>query len=209
MNEKLFNAMAELKEDLLFPEIRSAMDAGIPAGEILQDLQKGMTEVGNRFQAGKYFLSELIISGEIFKEAVEIMGETETDGEDGSSAGTFLIGTVEGDIHDIGKNIAASLLQSNGFKVIDIGINVKPEVFVEQVKENNPDIIGLSCLLTTAFESMKNTIDALREANLTEGKLVMIGGGPINDQVKEHTGADDYCNSAQDGVFKAKAFMEA
>ncbi len=207
MGDKLYNAMADLKEDLLFPEIRSALDSGVAPAMVLEELQKGMTDVGRGFEAGNYFLSELIISGETFKEAVEAMGGDDTGAEEKSSAGTFLIGTVEGDIHDIGKNIAGSLLQSNGFKVVDIGINVKSDVFVDEVKKNNPDIIGLSCLLTTAFNSMKTTVDALRAEGLTQGKMVMIGGGPINEQVREHTGADAFCNSAQDGVVKAKAFM--
>ena len=207
MDDKLYNAMADLKEDLLFPEIRSALDSGVAQAMVLEELQKGMIEVGPRFEAGNYFLSELIISGETFKKAVEAMGGDDTGAEEKSSAETFLIGTVEGDIHDIGKNIAGSLLQSNGFKVVDIGINVKSDVFVDEVKKNNPDIIGLSCLLTTAFNSMKTTVDALRAEGLTQGKMVMIGGGPINEQVREHTGADAFCNSAQDGVVKAKAFM--
>lgn len=205
MSENLIKTMADLDEDVLFDEIRSAMDAGTPTGEIMSALQEGMFEVGRRFQTQEYFLTDLILSGELFKEAVEILGLSEQ--ENANSIGTFLIGTVYSDIHDIGKNIVVSVLKSNGFKVIDIGINVPKEDFVKAVREEKPQIIGISCLLTTAFDHMKELIAALRAEGLTDGRFVIIGGGPVDEHTVVYTDADDFCNNAQDGVMKARKFL--
>lgn len=206
MIEKIVNAMADMDEDVLFEEIRSQLNTGTPVQAILADLQEGMDEVGRRFETKEYFLSDLILSGEIFKEAIESMGLSKEEESD-SNIGTFLIGTVYGDIHDIGKNIVISVLKSNGFKVVDIGINVKAEAFVKAVKEENPQIIGMSCLLTTAFDYMKEAIDALRAEGLTEGRLVLIGGAPVDAHTVEYTGADDFCTNAQEGVKKSRKFL--
>lgn len=205
MNEKIPNAMADLAEDVLFGEIRSELKAGTPVEAVLAALQEGMTEVGRRYESGKYFLSELILAGEIFKEAVQAMGFAEEKA--GNNMGTFLIGTVYGDIHDIGKNIVVSVMKANGFNVVDIGVDVKAETFVRAVKEERPQIIGLSCLLTTAFGHMKETIEALRAEGLTAGRLVLIGGAPVDAHTVAFTGADDFCTNAQEGVKKARKFL--
>ncbi|UWG98268.1 cobalamin-dependent protein [Dehalobacter sp. DCM] len=205
MIEKLVNTMAELDEDALFDEIRAEMAAGTSTDEIMASLQDGMFEVGRRFQTQEYFLTDLIMSGELFKESVELLGLTED--ESVNSVGTFLIGTVYSDIHDIGKNIAASVLKSNGFKVVDIGINVPKEDFVKAVREAQPQIIGISCLLTTAFDHVKELINALKAEGLTEGRFVIIGGGPVDAHTVAYTGADAYCNDAQDGMMQARKFL--
>lgn len=205
MIEKLVNTMADLDEDVLFDAIRSAIDAGTPTDEIMASLQEGMSEVGRRFQSQEYFLTDLILSGELFKESVEILGLSEE--ENTNHIGTFLIGTVYSDIHDIGKNIVVSVLKSNGFKVIDIGINVPKDDFVKAVREEKPQIIGISCLLTTAFDHMRDLIAALKAEGLTEGRFVIIGGGPVDEHTAQYTGADDFCNNAQDGVMKARKFL--
>lgn len=205
MIEKLVNTMADLDEDVLFNEIRSAVDSGTPADEILSSLQEGLLEVGRRFQAQEYFLSELILSGELFKEAVDSLGLSEQ--ENTQAIGTFLLGTVYSDIHDIGKNIVASVFKSNGFKVVDIGINVPKEDFVKAVREEKPQIIGISCLLTTAFDHMKELIEALKAEGLTEGRFVIIGGGPVDEHTAAYTGADGFCNNAQDGLMQSRKFL--
>lgn len=207
MSQEIVKAMAELNEDTLEQKIKEAIGAATPVESILADLQAGMDEIGRRFETKEYFLSELIMSAEIFKETVAGLGSSEAENK--NKLGTFLIGTVFGDIHDIGKNIVASVMSSNGFRVVDIGVDVSAEAFVKSVKEEQPEIIGLSCLLTTAFDSMKTVIEALRAENLLDGRLLLIGGGPVDKHTVTYVGADDYCESAQDGVKKAQAYLEA
>jgi len=207
MNQKIIDAMANLDDELLMKEVKAAFDGGTPTAEIIADLQKGLDIVGQRFAKKEYYLSELMMSAELFNEASEIFG-----GEDEVSAavakiGTFVIGTVQTDIHDIGKNIVASVMKSNGFKVIDLGVDVPIKTFVDAIREYKPEVIGLSCLLTTSFDSMKKTIEAIRAEGLDKGRLILIGGGPVDDKTVEYVGADARCETAQETVIRAKKFL--
>ncbi len=208
MIQAIVDAMADLEDDLLFDEVRKAYEAGTPVPELIESLQEGMSIVGERFEEREYFLAELMMSAELFNEASEIFG-----GEDEESAankiGTFLIATVQTDIHDIGKNIVASVMKSNGFQVIDLGVDVPVQKVVDAVREYQPQVIGLSCLLTTCFDYMKETIDAIRAEGLDKGRLILIGGGPVDDATVEYVGADARCETAQVTVIKAKEFLEA
>ena len=206
MSEKLSNAMAELEEEKVNELVADYMAKGVPALEILAGLQSGMDEVGRRFASKEYFLSELIMSGDIFKTAVEALGDAFSDSA--MKLGKIVIGTVKDDIHDIGKDIAATLLACNGFDVIDIGIDVPAEKFIEAIKEHNPEIIGMSCLLTSCFESMKSIVEAIDEAGLREGRKLIIGGGIINQTVADYVKADAFTNSAQEAVGICKNFLQ-
>ncbi|NTU90008.1 MAG: cobalamin-binding protein [Actinobacteria bacterium] len=208
MNEALVQAMGDLEEDLLFEEVKKDIAAGRPNLDIIADLQVGLNIVGDLFAKKEYFLSELIMSAEIFKEAQELLVD-DGSGDEKEYIGTFVMGTVATDIHDIGKNIVTSVMGSNGFRVIDVGIDAPIEKYIEAIKEYQPEVVGFSCLLTTAFDSMKNTITAIREAGLDEGRLLMIGGGPCDSDTLKYVGGDAYCETAQDGVTEAKKFLEA
>lgn len=204
MNEAIVNALTELDDDLLYAEVQKALDAGTPTLDIIADLQQGMVNVGEKFAAKEYYLSELILSAEMFNEAEAMLGDTGPQAE--AKYGTFLMGTVQGDIHDIGKNIVISVMRSNGFNVVDLGVDVPPDKFVEAIREYDPKVVGMSCLLTTAFPSLKATVDAVDAAGLHEGRLLLIGGGPVDKSTLEFSGADGDCPSPQDTVRLAQEF---
>lgn len=207
MYEELTKALAQLDEDTLLDGVKELFDKGYPALEILAALQKGMEEVGEKFEAKEYFLSELIMSADIFKDAANILGDA-FSADTNVKLGTVVIGTVKEDIHDIGKDIVVTILRCNGFNVIDLGVDVPHENFVEAVKEHNPQIIGLSCLLTSAFDNMRDAIAAIEAAGLREGRTILIGGGPTDDKVKEYVKADRVCKNAQDAVAACKKALE-
>ena len=206
MNQKIIDAMADLEDEILMEEVQAAVDAGEPAGDIIADLQKGLDIVGTRFAEKEYFLSELMMSAELFNEASQLLG-SEEEADTSGKLGTFVIGTVETDIHDIGKNIVASVMKSNGFNVIDLGVEVPVQKFVDAVREYQPQVIGLSCLLTTCFDYMKKTIESIRGEGLDKGRLILIGGGPVDDRTVAYVGADARCETAQVTVEKAKQFL--
>jgi methylmalonyl-CoA mutase cobalamin-binding domain/chain len=163
-----------------------------------------MKTIGDKYEAGEYFLSELIMSAEIFKRALEELGLDKSAADTGAR-GTVVLGTVHTDIHDIGKNIVASVLGANGFKVVDLGVDVPVEKFVEAAEENAAQVVGLSCLLTTAFPAMGETIAALAAAGLRDKITVMIGGGPVTPELAAQLGADGAGASAQEAVTLAAA----
>ena len=176
------------------------MKGGAPPLEIIEELNAGMTEVGERFTIGEYFLSELIYSGHIMK---EIMGRLEPllgDIGVGKSAGTIVIGTVKGDIHDIGKNTVATLLRGVGFEVIDLGVDVPAETFVEKVRKTGAKVLGLSALLNFTYPEMKTVVDTLVAAGIRDQVKVIIGGAPTNEEVREYVRADYYAVDAPAGV---------
>lgn len=207
MDQVFIDAVADLKEDEALGLAREKLNKGDDALGILDDARRAMEVVGKRFEEEEYFLPQLIYAGEILKQVAEIV-QPELSKEAGSGGeGKVLIGTVAGDIHDIGKNIVSFMLEVNGFEVHDIGIDVPVQRFVDEVRDKEPDIVGLSGLLTLAFDSMKETIDALDEAGLRDKVKVMIGGGQTDEQVRQYTGADVYCPDAMAGVRQAKQWL--
>jgi methanogenic corrinoid protein MtbC1 len=175
--------------------------------KILEDSRKGMEMVGKRFASGEYFIPDLIYSGEILRQISEIVKPRLTGTAKQQKLGKFLLATVAGDIHDIGKDIVAFMMDISGFEVIDLGIDVPKEKIVEAIRVNKPQIVGLSGFLTLAFESMKETIDAIKAAGLRNNIKIMIGGGQIDDEVKRYTGADAYRPDAVSAVALAKEWM--
>ncbi|BCV21476.1 cobalamin B12-binding domain-containing protein [Moorella sp. Hama-1] len=204
--DTLSKAMAELEEEQVLAEVKERLGGGVAPLEIVKTLQEGMVEVGNLFESGEYFLSELIMAGEIMKGAMDIL-EPRLGGESGDHKGTIVIGTVKGDIHDLGKNIVIMLLKGAGYKVVDLGVDVPKEKFVEALQETKAPLVGMSVLLTSCQEAMKETIEAIRGAGLDT--RVVIGGNYIDETVKNHVGADYYAITATDGVKVAAEVFRA
>lgn len=201
MQEKLKELMADLKEKEALEVVKEMLDNGEDPLEVLEVCRNAVEIVGKRFEDGKYFIPDLLMSGEIM-EGISDLVKPHISSDDGETqkCGKVLIGTVEGDIHDIGKNIVTFMLEVNGFDVIDIGVDVPPAVFVEKVKEFKPQVVGLSGLLTLAFDSMKKTIEALENTGLRDQVKVMIGGSPTDEKVAEYVGADAYGKDANVAV---------
>lgn len=200
MSEELSTALVELKRDEAVEIVRSKIDGGEDPLQILEECRRGMTIVGDRFQKGEYFLAELILSAEIFKGAVAILEPYLASASKSEPLGKVVLATMKGDIHDLGKNILATLLKSQGFEVHDLGVDVAPSLVVDKVRETGPDFVGFSVLITTAFESMKQAAAMLREAGLRERLKLMIGGGVTTPAVRDYVGADFQTTDATEGV---------
>jgi corrinoid protein of di/trimethylamine methyltransferase len=206
MYDALATMLAELQEDETLAEVRKALDEGGDPLTLVEGLRQGMSDVGRRFEDKEYFLSELIMSAEIFKEAIALI-EPHLEAGAGQTKGSVVIGTAKGDIHDIGKNIVATLLRCEGYDVHDLGVDVPPDAFVDKLKETGAQLLALSGLLTLAFDSMKETVDTLAEAGLRDKVKVIIGGGPVNEKVVEFSGADAYGVDAAYAVKLASEYL--
>ena len=204
MSSELARRLGELDEDGVLARVQALKEQGVPGLDIIQELQEGMQAVGQKYEAKEYFLSELIMSAEIFNEAIDALGEI--SGSDQSHLGNFVLGTIYGDIHDIGKNIVGTVLKCNGFNVIDLGVDVPAAKFIETIKEYKPKVIGFSCLLTTAFENIKTAIEEIEKAGLRKDVKILIGGGPVDQSVCDYVKADAVCRSAQEAVDVAQKF---
>ena len=203
----LAEVVGELEEEEMLEVLNKVMeDGGAQAAEALAECQKGLDAVGERFETGEYFISDLVFAGEMMSEAVEIM-KPALAGEAGSNMGKMILCTVEGDLHDIGKNIVRGMLEAGGFEVIDLGIDTPAEKVVETAKENNIKIIALSGVLTIAIGGMRRTIALLKESGLDA--KVIIGGAPVNEAVREEVGADAWAYNPQDTVRICQAWATA
>ena len=201
---ELINGMAVLDEELVVQGVHEQIAAGIPAIEILSQLQQGMEQVGKLYETHEYYLSELIMAADVFSTAATLLSSALLSGGETQTLGTMVLGTVKDDIHDIGKNIVATILNCNGFKVIDLGVDVPIADFVDAVKSRKPAVVGMCCLLTTAFDNMKATVAAVKEAY--PPAKVLVGGGPVDERVMSYCGADGYCKSAYDAVDLTKRY---
>jgi len=197
---QLAQAMADLDKNHVIALVENKLKGSIPPLEIVKELNDGMIEIGNRFTACEYYISELIYSSHIYKEVMVFLGPHLSQIELDQKAGTVVIGTVRGDIHDIGKNIVVTLLRNAGFKTIDLGVDVAADKFVEALKETRAKALALSCLLNLAITEMKNVVDALVAAKIRDQINVVIGGQPIDEKVCEYVGADYYGADAPAGV---------
>ncbi len=191
---------------------KEALVRGYPASEILsRGLSKGMDGVGDLFERKEYFLADLVTASYIIDQAMTLLREkltTEaTEAGKAEHRGKVVIGTVEGDLHDIGKNIAIALLKASGFDVVDLGVDVSAEAFVKAVREHRPDIVAMSALLLTTLPGMGEVIQALKDASLRRDVFIMIGGRPTNSAFAEKIGADAYCATAMEGLKKATELM--
>lgn len=197
LTDTLASAVAELEDEQILSIVKERLDAGISPLEIVAKLQEGMTEVGLRFETGDYFLSELILCGEMMKDAMTEL-EPHLAGTDQQHRGNIVLGTVKGDVHDLGKNIVVMLLKGAGYNVIDLGVDVPVEKFIEAIKENNAPLVGMSVLLTGCQEEMKKSIAALRAEGLDV--TILIGGNYVDEMVKNYVGADYFGTNASDAV---------
>jgi len=205
--EKMAEALIAGQEDSVKALTQEALDNGAGAREILdKGLLAGMDVVGKRFKAGDMFIPEVLLCARTMHGAMEILKPFLSEG-DQRGAGIFLLGTVEGDLHDIGKNLVGMMLRGAGFKIIDLGTNVTPEAFVNAVKEHQPDILGMSALLTTTMPKMAETIKALEEAGIRDSIKIMAGGAPVTQDFIEQIGADAYGANAASAAEKAKALL--
>ena len=178
------------------------------AGEILsQGLIPGMDEVGRRMKSGDMFIPEVLLSARTMQGGLDLL-KPHLSEDAASQAGTIIIGTVQGDLHDIGKNLVAMMLEGAGFKVVDLGVDVKPEDFVAAIRDHKPKLVGMSALLTTTVVSMKRTIEAIEEAGLRDRVKIMAGGAPVTQRlVLEELGADGFGASASEAVDQARALI--
>lgn len=211
MPEEMYEKMAELviagKGDELKSAVNQALEQGKAAKEIIDNgLLPGMDVVGKRMKTGEMFIPEVLLSARTMHGALDILKPLLV-GDETASAGTVIIGTVEGDLHDIGKNLVAMLLEGAGFTVINLGTGIKPQAFVDAVKEHNPDILGMSALLTTTMPKMEETIQAIKEAGFRDQVKVMAGGAPVTQDFVDKIGADGYGANAATAVEKAKALL--
>jgi methanogenic corrinoid protein MtbC1 len=209
MAEELTNAIADLKENDAIKMTQDKLDGGADPNDVLMEAKKGMEVVGQRFADGTYFLPELIYSGEIFKQVAEVIKPKLKSEVKEERLGKCVIGTVAGDIHDIGKDIVVFMLDVSGFEVYDLGVDVPPQAFVDKIKETGAPVVALSGFLTLAFDSMKDTVEAIAAAGLRDKVKIMIGGGQIDDEIKKYSGADAYGRDAMTGVALAREWVGA
>lgn len=207
MSDKLINSIVEMREDEAIQTVEEMMNDNVPVMDIMDECKLAMEKVGQKFEEGEYFVPQLLMAAEIMTQITEMTKDELQAETDDDKIGTIVMGTVEGDIHDIGKGIVNFNLDVNGFKVIDLGEDVSPNQFIDAIKEHKPDIVGMSCLLTVAFDSMEKTVKAIKNAGLRDEVKIMIGGAPINDEIYEYTGADGWAEDAVKAVKLAKNFI--
>ena len=211
MPSKLVNALVNMREDEAVDIVKDAIDKGEDPNKILDSCQEAMKIVGENYEKGEYFLPELIMAGLMLKKVSEVikpkLDAAQKKGGTPAKKGKVVLGTVRGDIHDIGKDIVGFMLDVNGFEVIDLGVDVPEEKFVEAVKKVNPQVVALSGFLTLAYDSMKSTIEALDKAGVRKGVKIMIGGGQISEMVKDYAKADGFGMDAMAAVRLTKEWM--
>ena len=207
MAENLVKALADLKEKEALQITDERLKAGEAPLDILLDARQAMELVGERFATGDYFMPDLVYAGEILKLITETVKPGMATGPKAETIGKCIIGTVEGDIHDIGKDMVVFMLDVSGFEVHDLGIDVPVQAFVDKIKETDAKVVGLSGFLTLAFDTMKETVDAIEAAGLRDQVKIMIGGGQIDDMVKEYTGADAYGKDAATAISLAREWL--
>jgi len=199
--EDLLNAIIDLDEDKSYNLVQKLIEEAVNPVDIIETLRKGVEVIGDKFSNREYFLAELVMAGEIFSQSAEILGphmKKVTEGIDNLE--TIVIGTVKGDVHDIGKNIFVTLLKSAGYNVIDLGVDIPPDKFVEKVKETGAKVVAYSGLLTVALESMNATTKALEAAGLRQNLKIIIGGLPVDELWMKEAGADAFTDNAFEGV---------
>jgi len=207
MYERLVEAIVNMREAEAMSCAKELLDKGENPLKIMEQCREAVEIVGAQFEKGEYFLPELMMAGHMLAEISNMVKPVLSKGLEVKRIGKVLIGTVEGDVHDIGKNIVTFLLDANGFEVMDIGIDVPPEKFVSAIKDFSPQVVGLSGLLTIAFDSMKKTVQAIEKAGLRSKVKIMIGGGQTNEKIKEYAEADAYGKDAMAGVLLAKQWV--
>lgn len=202
----LTQAISDLNENLAMELVKLRLDEGITPLDIVEECRNGMIAVGDRYSRGEYFLGDLVLSAEIFNEIMQLLKPMLDLKETRKPIGKIVFGTVEGDIHDIGKNITISLLRCHGFEVYDLGVNVPPDRFIHFLKETDANILCLSTLLSSCFEAMQRTVKLIRLFD-SESKIKVLIGGLVNEKVREYTGADGWVTDAREGITICKDWI--
>lgn len=206
--EEVQSCVVDLNMEGAVAAVQHALDNGVPSREILKEgLSRGLEKVGTKFEAGECYISDLIMVGEVMKASVAVL-RSHWKGEVAEILGTIVLGTVEGDIHDIGKSVFATLAENAGFNVIDVGVDVSAERFLEVVKGRGPNILGLSALVTTTMTRMNEVIETMERAGLRRKLRVIAGGAPITDDYAKQVGADAGVNDAIKGLEICKGWMK-
>lgn len=208
--ELIYEAILKGKHKDAVTYTNAAIEEGVNPKNIIDNYMiKAMEEIGQRFEEQKAFVPELLMAGKAMKASLNILQPLLKGSDSASiSMGKVVIGTVKGDLHDIGKNLVASMFEGCGFEVIDVGIDATSDKFIEAIKEHNANILGMSALLTTTMPYMKTVIDALKDAGLRDKVKVMVGGAPISERFATEIGADGYSDSANSAVVKAKELLD-
>jgi 5-methyltetrahydrofolate--homocysteine methyltransferase len=207
MAGELVALLSDLKEQEAMDFVEKALEKGTDAMGLLDEAKEAMRIVGERFASCEYFIPDLIFSGEILKGIVQKLQPHLKKGAEAKKLGKVIVGTVAGDIHDIGKDLVVFMLDVNGFEVVDLGIDVPVQKFVDAVKETGSPVVGMSGFLTLAFENMKATVEAIKAAGLRDKVKIMVGGGQIDEEVRAFTGADAYGKDAVEAVKLAKGWI--
>jgi methanogenic corrinoid protein MtbC1 len=208
MFDTLVKAISDMKEDESIAEAKALLAAGKDPLKIVESCSAAMEIVGKRFENGEYFLPELMMGGELVRQVSEIVKPMlHGGGKAVVKKGVVVMGTVKGDIHNIGKDIVTFLLDVNGYEVHDVGVDMDPAVFVKAVQDHKPKVLGLSGLLTVAYDSMKDTVQAIEKAGLRDKVKIMIGGAQMSDSVAQYAGADAYGKDAMAGVTLTKQWI--
>lgn len=207
MFERLVEAIVNMREVEAMASVRELLDNGEDPLKILEQCRKAVEIVGAQFEKGECFLPELMMAGHMLGEISNMVKPVLSRGLEVKRIGKVLMGTVEGDVHDLGKNIVTFLLDVNGFEVMDIGVDASPEKFVEAIRSFGPQVVGLSGLLTIAYDSMKKTVQAIEGAGLRDKVKIMIGGAQMNDKVSDYAGTDACAKDAMAGILLAKKWM--
>lgn len=207
MDNPISRLLADLDEEGVLNSVRQALAEGADPLTVLEACRAGMLLVGKRYETNEYFVSDLMLAGEIFKQVAELL-QPVLKADAGPSKGHVVIGTVQGDIHDIGKDLVVSMIKANGYTVHDLGVDVPPEKFVAAVQATGATVLGLSALLTVGYDAIKATVAAISAAGLRAQVRIMIGGGPINDEVQTYTGADAWGRDAQAAVALCEQWLK-
>jgi 5-methyltetrahydrofolate--homocysteine methyltransferase len=207
VSKELVNAITDIREDDVLQITNELLDAGTSPTDILDACRQAMGVIGKRFEMGEAFIPDLMLAGEMMTTIAEILKPRMAEEASAKKLGKVVMGTVQGDIHDIAKDIVCFMLDLNGFEVTDLGVNVPPAKFVETVKETGAKIVGLSGFLTLAYDPMKETVAAFKAAGLNDVKI-MIGGGQVDENIRRYTGADAYGKNAMVAVALAKEWVK-
>ena len=207
MADDLVALISELKQKEAIEMAERRLKSGQDPLKILDDGKKAMQIVGRRFSEGTYFIPDLVFSGKILEQIAELVKPGLAQATHPAKQGKIVLGTVAGDLHDIGKNLVTFMLDVNGFAVYDLGIDVKPQIFVDKIREVKPQIVGMSGFLTSVYQAMKDTVDAIAAAGLRNEVKIMIGGGVMDEEIRKFAGADAYGQDAMAAVNLAKDWI--
>ncbi|MBN1179767.1 MAG: cobalamin-dependent protein [Anaerolineae bacterium] len=207
MTKQLIEAFVDIREEDAVEIAQTLLAEGADPLAILDACKNALELIGQRFERKEAFVPELIMAGEMMNAITALVKPRLAQEKPLEPLGKVLMGTVEGDIHDIGKDVVVFMLEANGFEVVDLGVDIPPATFVQKIGETQPDVVGLSGLLTLAFESMRDTIEAINEAGLRDQVKIMIGGAPVDEHVRAYAGADAWGIDAMEAVALAKQWV--